>query len=42
MEQAYKLRGNVLAEYGLSKGEGLDVGQNDLGSYDKPEEQTIP
>lgn len=42
MEQAYKLYGDVLVEYGVSKSGGLDAGQNELTSFEKPEEQTIP
>ncbi|OQD88704.1 hypothetical protein PENANT_c003G01911 [Penicillium antarcticum] len=42
MEQAYKLHGDVLVQYGLSKGDGLDAGHNELTSYEKPEEQTVP
>lgn len=40
MEQAYKLHGDVLVEHGVGKS-GLDDGQNDSTSYEKPEEQTI-
>ena len=41
MEQAYKLHGDVLVEHGVKKGDGLDAGQSELTSYEKPEEQTI-
>jgi hypothetical protein len=42
MEQAYKLHGDFLVQYGVSKGGGFDIGQNELASFDKPEDQTIP
>ncbi|OGE53069.1 hypothetical protein PENARI_c008G01640 [Penicillium arizonense] len=41
MEQAYKLHGDVLVEYRARKSHGLDADQNELSSYEKPEEQTI-
>ncbi|KAJ6018978.1 hypothetical protein N7522_001045 [Penicillium canescens] len=41
MEQAYKLHGDVLVEYRARKNHGLDADQNELESYEKPEEQTI-
>jgi hypothetical protein len=41
MEEAYKLHGDVLAEYSVRKSDGLEAGQNELASYEKPEEQTI-
>lgn len=41
MEQAYKLHGNVLVEHGVSKNDGLDAGQNESTSYEKPEAQII-
>lgn len=41
MEQAYKLHGDVLVEHGVSKSDGLDASQNELTSYEKPEEQMI-
>ena len=41
MEQAYKLHGDVLVEYRARKSHGLDADQNELSSYEKPEEQAI-
>lgn len=41
MEQAFKLHGDVLVEHGVSKNEGLDAANNELTSYEKPEEQMI-
>jgi hypothetical protein len=42
MEQAYKLYGDVLVDYGVTKSGGLDASHNELTSFEKPEEQTIP
>jgi hypothetical protein len=41
MEQAYTLHGDVLMEHGVRKSEVLDAANNDLTSYEKPEEQII-
>lgn len=41
MEQAYKLHGDVLVEHKVNKGDGLDVGQTESMSYEKPEVHTI-
>lgn len=41
MEQAYKLHGDVLVAHKVNKSDGLDAGQNESTSYEKPEVQTI-
>lgn len=41
MEQAYKLHGDVLAEHKVNKSDGLETGQNESISYEKPEVHTI-
>lgn len=41
MEQAYKLHGDVLVAHKVNKSDGLDAGQNEATSYEKPEVQTI-
>ncbi|KAJ5121720.1 hypothetical protein N7526_008657 [Penicillium atrosanguineum] len=41
MEQAFELHGNVLAERGIRKNDGLEDDMNEFESFEKPEEQMI-